>query len=474
MKKELKLYNTLSRTKEIFIPIEPDIVKIYTCGPTVYNYAHIGNLRSYIFPDILKKLLKFLGYNVKHIINITDVGHLTSDSDSGDDKVEKEAMKQGKSAWEISRFFANAFIEDIKLLNIELPYKFTYATDYINEQIKMVKILEEKGYTYKTEDGIYFDTSKFSEYGKLARLDLEGLEEGIRVDIKDKKNKTDFALWKFTPKKQKRQMEWESPWGKGFPGWHIECSAMIFAELGSHIDIHTGGTDHIPVHHTNEIAQAECTSGEKFVNYWLHGAFLVLDKNQRMGKSEGNFIGLRELVKQNFLPMSFRYLALNTHYRHFLTFSLDILKSTQNAYLNLKKLIKSEFDREVETDVSEVSIFDKLILDALLDDLNTPKAIGLIWEMLQDKNINKNDKINIIRKYDNILSLNLLDFSDLEKKEIKIPDEVIQLAQKRWNEKLNKNFEEADNIRKVIFEKGFEIRDFKDKYEIYPIKTYKV
>jgi len=457
MKKELKLYNTLSRTKEIFVPIDYNQVKIYTCGPTVYNYAHIGNLRSYIFPDILKKLLKFLNYNVKHIINITDVGHLTSDSDTGDDKVEKEALKQGKSAWEISKFFAKCFIEDIQLLNIELPTKFTYATEYIKEQINMIKILEEKGYTYKTDDGIYFDTSKFSDYGKLAKLNLEGLEEGIRVDFKDKRNKTDFALWKLTPKGQKRQMEWDSPWGRGFPGWHIECSAMIFAELGSHIDIHTGGTDHISVHHTNEIAQSECVSGEKFVNYWLHGAFLVLDKNQRMGKSQGNFVGLRELIKDNFLTMSFRYLALNTHYRHFLTFSYDILKSAQTSYLNLKKIIKNDLEEIKETDITEVNLFDKLILDSLLDDLNTPKAIGLIWEMMHDKNISKNDKINIIKKYDSILSLNLLDFSDLEVKNIKIPDEIIYLAQKRWEAKLNKNFQESDNLRKIIFEKGFEI-----------------
>lgn len=469
MKKELKLYNTLSRTKEIFLPIDYNELKIYTCGPTVYNYAHIGNLRSYIFPDILKKLLKFLNYNVKHIINITDVGHLTSDSDSGDDKVEKEALKQGKSAWDISKFFANTFIEDIQLLKIELPNKFTYATEYIKEQINMVKTLEEKGYTYTTDDGVYFDTSKFSDYGKLAKLDLDGLEEGIRVDLKDKKNKSDFALWKLTPNDQNRQMEWESPWGKGFPGWHIECSAMIFSELGKHIDIHTGGTDHIPVHHTNEIAQSECTSGEKFVNYWLHGAFLVLDKNERMGKSQGNFIGLRELVKDNFLPMAFRYLALNTHYRQFLTFSHDILKSAQTAYLNLKKLIKNEFEKKIETDISEINIFDKLILDSLLDDLNTPKAIGLIWEMLQDKNISRDDKINIVKKYDTILSLNLLDFSDLEKKDIKIPDEIIELSERRWHEKSNRNFKEADNLRKIILEKGFEIRDSKDKYEVYPI-----
>lgn len=462
---ELKLYNTLNRKKEVFESMVPNEVKMYTCGPTVYNYAHIGNLRSYIFPDILKKVLTHIGYKVNQIINFTDVGHLTSDADSGDDKIEKAAKERGLDAWEISKFYAEAFKKDITSLNIAFPNKFTYATEYIQQQIDMVKTLEEKGFAYKTEDGIYFDTLKFPEYGKMAKLDVEGLEEGNRVDFKDKRNKTDFALWKFSPEDQQRQMEWNSPWGKGFPGWHIECSAMIFSELGQHIDIHTGGTDHIPVHHTNEIAQSECSSGEKFVNYWLHGAFLVLDENKRMGKSEGNFIGLQEIIKDGFKPLAYRYLALTSHYRSYLTFSYDILKSAQTSYLNLKKIIKNVSLESSNFNQKDADNYDQKILDSLLDDLNVPKAIGIIWDLVQDKNIGSENKLSILRKYDEILSLNLLDFSDLEEK-IEIPQEIIDLANERLNAKKNKNFAESDRIRALVIEKGFEIRDTKDGFEI--------
>ncbi|PKL79949.1 MAG: cysteine--tRNA ligase, partial [Candidatus Melainabacteria bacterium HGW-Melainabacteria-1] len=261
--RELTLFNTMTRSKEVFVPLIPGEVKIYTCGPTVYNYAHIGNLRSYVFPDLLKKLLQRLGYQVRHIVNFTDVGHMTSDQDTGDDKIEAAAAASGKSAWDISRYFAEAFKRDLELLNIAFPTQFTYATDYIPQQIELVSGLEQRGISYATEDGIYYDTSRFADYGKLARIDVEGLNEGARVSAEGKRNKTDFALWKFSPADQKRQMEWASPWGKGFPGWHLECTAMIFAELGEQIDIHTGGTDHIPVHHSNEIAQAEAVTGKK-------------------------------------------------------------------------------------------------------------------------------------------------------------------------------------------------------------------
>jgi len=464
---ELKLFNTLSRKKEEFKSLEKDLVKIYTCGPTVYNYAHIGNLRSYIFPDILRKVLEYLGYTVKHIINITDVGHLTSDADTGLDKVEKMASETGISAWDISKFYANKFITDIQLLNISLPTKFTYATEYIQEQIDLVKALEDKGFAYTTSDGLYYDTSKFSEYGKMARIDIDGLDEGLRVDIGEKKNKTDFALWKFSPKDQKRQMEWESPWGIGFPGWHIECSAMSISELGELIDIHTGGTDHIPVHHTNEIAQSEAYTGKKFVNYWLHGEFLVLDKNKKMGKSEGNFIGMNELVEEGFNPLAYRYLALTVHYRQFLTFSPDILKSAQSAYFNLKKQIKKAFQNEEFANDEKAKEFDNKILNALLDDLNVPKAIGLVWELVQDNSIGGKNKVEVIQKYDKIFSLNLLNFSDLpEEQSFEVPKEIIELAEKRLLARKNKDFQEADRLRNEIETNGFILRDKKDGFEI--------
>ncbi|MFN8672601.1 MAG: cysteine--tRNA ligase [Candidatus Sericytochromatia bacterium] len=464
MKKQLKLYNTLSRTKELFVPINEDIVTMYTCGPTVYNYAHIGNLRSYIFPDILKKVLKLAGYNVKQIMNFTDVGHNTTDEDFGEDKVEKAAAEKGTNAWELSKYYAEAFKRDISLLNITFPSKFTYATEYIKEQINMVKTLEEKGFTYLTSDGVYFDTAKFNDYGKMAKLDIEGLNEGQRVDFKEKRNKTDFALWKLSPTDKKRQMEWDSPWGVGFPGWHIECSAMVFAELGEHIDIHSGGTDHIQIHHTNEIAQSECCSGKKFVNYWLHGAFLVLE-TIKMAKSGRNFITLQTIIDAGFNPLAYRYLALTSHYRNFLTFSNDILKSAQNAYFNLKKAVRNISTKEDEFGNDIQLAFDKEILDSLLDDLNVPKAIGFFWEMIGSDKLGNKNKIELIKKYDDIFSLNLFDFSDLDEK-IEVPEEILLLAEERWTARKNKDWKESDRIRALIHEKGFDVKDSKDSYEI--------
>lgn len=468
-KKELKLYNTLTRSKEVFKPIIDNKVKMYTCGPTVYNFAHIGNLRSYVFPDILKKLLTFLGYEVNQIINFTDVGHLVSDADEGADKIEKAAAETGKTAWEISEFFAQVFQQDIKALNISNPSKFTYATKYIDEQIDMVKTLEEKGFTYNTSDGVYFDTSKFNDYGKMAKIDIDGLDEGLRVDFKEKRNKTDFALWKLSPIDQQRQMEWESPWGKGFPGWHIECSAMINAELGTHIDIHTGGTDHIPVHHTNEIAQSEGANGKKFVNYWLHGAFLVLDKNAKMSKSQGNFIGLKELINENFSPIAYRYMTLTSHYRNFLTFSPDILKSAQTAYFNLKRHIKNLSENQSSKGNEKSLEYDNKILDSFLDDMNVPKAIGFIWELVQDNEIGSIEKLQIINKYDQILSLNLTDSSDLPELNFEIPDNVKELAEQRWQVRLAKDFKESDRLRDEIHSLGFEVKDSKQGYELVPL-----
>ncbi|MCI0472541.1 MAG: cysteine--tRNA ligase, partial [Ignavibacteria bacterium] len=327
---KIYFYNTLSRKKEEFIPISGSKAGIYTCGPTVYNFAHIGNLRSYFFEDILKRVLLYNGYDVKHIMNITDVGHLVSDEDEGEDKMEKGSAREGKTVWEIAEDYTEAFKKDISLLNILPPTVYCKATDFIQEQIEMIKCLEDKGYTYIIEDGVYYDTSKFPDYGKMALLDIEGLEEGIRVEINtEKRNKTDFALWKFTPKDVKRQMEWESPWGRGFPGWHIECSAMSIKFLGNHFDIHCGGVDHIPIHHTNEIAQAEACTGEKFVNYWLHGEFLIEEKG-KMSKSAGEFLKLQSLIDKGYSPFDYRYFLLMTHYRKKIKFSFNNLDSARN------------------------------------------------------------------------------------------------------------------------------------------------
>ncbi len=464
---DLYLSNTLTRQKEVFQPLSEGKAKIYTCGPTVYNYAHIGNLRSYIFPDLLKKVLWHAGYEVEHIINFTDVGHLTSDADEGDDKMEKAAANAGKTAWELAAYYSRAFEKDIEALNIASPTRFTSATDYIQEQIDLVSTLEKNDLTYTIEDGVYYDTARLPDYGKLARLDIEGLNEGERVSAAGKRSKTDFALWKFSPKDAQRQMEWESPWGKGFPGWHVECTAMIFAELGEHIDIHTGGTDHIPVHHTNEIAQAEGATGKPFVNYWLHGEFLVLGKDQRMGKSEGNFITLQTLIDEGFSPRAYRYLALGAHYKQFLTFSRDILKSAETAYFKLKRLI-----RDLPEDIKgeeKASTYREKMIAALYDDLNACKAIGQLWEMVQDKTVGGTQKRKVIAEIDQILSLSLQDFSDFPEDNLEIPETVQALADQRWAARQNKDWAASDSLRDEIAAAGFQVKDAKDGYTLTPL-----
>jgi cysteinyl-tRNA synthetase len=408
--KNIYLYNTLTREKELFSPINPELVLIYSCGPTVYHYAHLGNLRAYIFADILNNTLKEAGYNIKHQINITDVGHLVSDNDEGEDKMEKGSKREGKSAYEIAEFYTNAFLDDLRDLNINKDkFIWTRATDYIKEQIEMIKILEEKECTYKTNDGIYFDTSKFEKYTELAKIDIEGLEKGKRIsDEKDeKKNKTDFALWKFS--KEKRQMEWDSPWGTGFPGWHIECSAMSRAVLGDHLDIHTGGIDHIPVHHTNEIAQSECAidDGKKFVNVWCHVNFLNADKG-KMSKSRGDFLRLESIKEKNISPLSYKYLLLMTHYRKELKFSWDSLEAANNAYLKLLKQIdKIKTDKKVKlTEVGEKYL--SRFVDAMNDDLNTSISLATLWRMLGDKELIDEEKYILIKEMDKYFGLELL------------------------------------------------------------------
>ncbi len=427
---KLKIYNTLNRQIEEFIPIDEENIKIYSCGPTVYHYAHLGNMRSYVFADILNNTLSALypESSINHVINITDVGHLVGDGNDGQDKLEKGAQRENKSVYEIAKYYTESFVQDINNLNIgDNEYikskvkegeaysienyrkekvtsdKFTFvrATDYIDEQIALIKKLEDKGYTYATSDGIYFDTSKYADYAKFAKLNVEGMEKGKRVeDEKDeKKNKTDFALWKFSPKNESRQMEWESPWGIGFPGWHIECSAMSEATLGKHFDIHTGGIDHIPVHHTNEIAQSVCAhSGEntenKFVNYWMHNNFLN-DVSGKMSKSNEDFLRLKTLTDKDYDPSAYRYLLLTTNYRKELEFSYESLDAASNA---LKKLQKYMHEAAKNTDniidATKYRINEEWygkFLEAMCDDLNTSKALAVVWELIgKEKNENKN------------------------------------------------------------------------------------
>jgi len=468
---KLFLFNTLSRAKEEFIPLETGKAGIYCCGPTVYNFAHIGNLRAYFFEDILKRVLLYNGYDVKHVMNITDVGHLVSDDDEGEDKMEKGASREGKTVWEIAEFYTEAFKNDIAMLNILPPTVYCKATDFIKEQIDMVKCLDEKGYTYKTNDGVYFDTQKFPEYGKLALLDIEGLEEGKRIAFSDeKKHKTDFALWKFSPKDQKRQMEWESPWGTGFPGWHIECSAMSIKFLGRHFDIHCGGVDHIPIHHTNEIAQAEACTGEKFVNYWLHGEFLIEEKG-KMSKSAGEFLRLKTLVDKGYSPLDYRYFLLMTHYRKKIKFSFENLDAARNGYQNLKnkiKEIKSAAAQQSNTLTDDALKYKTKFHESINDDLNIGEGLAILWYALKDNALNDSDKVLLANEFDEILGL---DLNKIEaEKPDDVPEEIIGLANKRKEAKAAKDFKLADELRQQIKEKGYELLDKKGgEFEIKPL-----
>jgi len=379
---KLKLYNTLTRKKEIFRPIKNKRVGIYTCGPTVYSYQHIGNLRSYVFADTLKRVLLYNGYKVKHVMNVTDVGHLTSDADTGEDKIEKAAQKEHKTAKEITNYYWKIFRDDFKKLNIIEPSIWCKATEHIKEQIELIKKLEKNGYTYKTSDGIYFDTSKFKNYGELAQLKKQKLQAGKRIELGEKKNITDFALWKFSPStssgQAKRQQEWDSPWGIGFPGWHIECSAMSMKYLGEHFDIHTGGIDHIPIHHTNEIAQNEGATGHKVVNFWIHGNFLT-SKGEKVSKSTGGLFTISELEKMGFKPLAYKYLVFTAHYRAPLEFSLKNLQKARESYERLKNIINENKNKMV--DVKHLKEFEK----AINNDLDMPRALSIVWKMIRDK-----------------------------------------------------------------------------------------
>ena len=451
---EIKLYNTLTRKKETFKPIKSSQVSIYTCGPTVYWFQHIGNLRTYIFSDLLKRTLLYNNYKVKHVMNVTDVGHLTSDSDTGEDKIEKAAKKEGKSAKEIADFYLKVFKEDLKKLNILPPTIWSKATAHIKEQISLIKKLGKKSYTYKTSDGIYFNTSKFKSYGKLANINISGLKEGKRISIGEKKNKTDFALWKFSPSNKKRQQEWDSPWGVGFPGWHIECSAMSMKYLGSHFDIHTGGEDHIPIHHTNEIAQSEAATGKKFVNYWLHASFL-LNKGEKVSKSKGGLYTISELEKLGYSPLHFRYLSLMTHYRKPLNFSLENLDAAKTAYERLKRKI-IEINSAHHKGSDQTKKYEAQFTNAVNDDLNAPKALKVLWNTIDDFNFAPKKKLALLKKFDSVLALGI---KDMRESKIKIPEEIKKLLEESERFRKNKMWEEADIVRARIKEKGFLVED---------------
>ncbi len=454
----IQFYNTLSRKKEVFKPIKKAQVGIYTCGPTVYWYQHIGNMRSYIFSDILKRALLYNNYKVNHIINVTDVGHLTSDADEGEDKLEKAAKKEGKKTSTIAKYYFDVFLKDLQSLNIIPPSKWPKATDHIKEQIELIKKLEKKGYTYKTKDGIYFDSNKFKDYGKLANLNIEELKAGKRVSLGEKKHKTDFALWKFSSPEEKRQQEWNSPWGKGFPGWHIECSAMSMKYLGEHFDIHTGGQDHIPIHHTNEIAQSEAVTGKKFANYWLHGAFLLNNEGKKVSKSTGGLYTISELELQGYKPEYFRYLCLQTHYKKPLRFTLDALEASGNAYEKIKrKIIELRKESQKGKDLSKE--YEKEFLEAINNDLNAPRALEVFLRALDDFDFSPKKRIKLLENFDEILGLGI---REMKEEKFTIPKEVRDLVKERESYRKEKQWSKADEIRKMIEERGFMIEDKAD------------
>lgn len=445
----LQLYDTYTRSTRDFTPLHPPQVGLYTCGPTVYNYAHLGNLRTYIFEDILRRVLTFNGYQVNHVMNITDVGHLVSDGDTGEDKMESGAARTGKTVWEIADLYTQAFQADLRALNILDPNIWCKATDHIPEQIAFIQCIEAQGYTYRTEDGIYFDTSKLANYGYLARLDIEGLRGGMRVDLGEKRTITDFALWKFSLADQKRQMEWDSPWGVGFPGWHIECSAMAEKYLGPYFDIHCGGEDHIAVHHTNEIAQTEACHGTRLANFWLHGHFLQLGE-AKMAKSAGGFLRVQTLIDRSYDPLVYRFFCLGAHYQAKLNFTWEGLDGAATALQRL---------RTAAVAWGEPGAPDEALLENFTEqinsDLNMPRALAVTWDLVKSDLPPATKKATLLQ-FDRVLGLGLAEWQPTAEA---IPAEILALATQRQQARTEKRWQDADRLRTELKAAGYEVED---------------
>jgi len=481
---DLYLYNTMARQKMLFEPLDPAEVKLYTCGPTVYNYAHIGNLRTYVFEDTLRRVLEWNGYPVKHVMNITDVGHLTSDADEGEDKMLKGAKREKVTVWDIAEKYTQAFLDDMDRLNLLMPQIRPKATDHIDTMIDQIKQLEVNGLTYTAGGNVYFDTSQFADYGKLAQLDKQDLQAGARIEVdKNKKNPHDFVLWFTKSKFEDQEMQWDSPWGRGYPGWHIECSAMSMKYLGKQMDIHCGGIDHIPVHHTNEIAQAEgATNIKPWVLYWMHGNFLVLQKklkkedggnilledggnllleeSEKMAKSGENFITLQTLIDKGYDPLVYRYFTLQAHYRKELTFSWEGLDAAKTGLRRLREKVVNLGEEEGEINQDSADKFES----AINDDLNMPEALAITWELLDDKNISDPDKLATIKKFDTVLGLKVN-----EKTKFELPPQITQWILERDEARNDKNWGKADEIRDRIQESGkWVVKDGPNGTEVTP------
>ena len=456
----MNIYNTKTRTIDKFIPHEVGHVKMYTCGPTVYHYAHIGNMRTYIMEDVLERALNYLGYEVKRAMNITDVGHLTSDADTGEDKMLKGAIREHKTVMEIAKFYTDKFFEDAAKLNIKKPEIIVPATSQIDEYIKIIKTLEEKGYAYFCNGNVYFDTSKLKDYYVLTNHNEEDLKVGVREDVLEdlnKRNKTDFVLWFTKSKFENQELKWDSPWGYGYPGWHIECSGISLKFLGEYLDIHCGGVDNIFPHHTNEIAQSESYIGHPWCNYWFHVEHLN-DETGKMSKSKGEFLTVDLLINKGYAPLAYRLFCLQSHYRRQLVFSYQGLDNASNIYKTLKTKIKSlKNEGKVENYQNYIEKFKK----ALEDDLNISAAITILYDSLKDNTLSDATKLYLVNDFDQVLGLDLL-----KEEKIEVEDEIKELINKRNEAKKNKDFATADQIRDLIFEKGYIIKDTREGVQI--------
>ncbi|MDR2900972.1 MAG: cysteine--tRNA ligase [Treponema sp.] len=465
----LSLYNTLGREQQEFIPIENKAVGFYGCGPTVYNFAHIGNLRAYVTHDILTRTLRYLGYSVNHVMNITDVGHLTGDDDSGDDKMVKSAEERGKSVLEVAEFYTQAFFRDAESLNIIRPNVVCKATEHIDDMINMIKEIEANGYTYMSGGNLYFDISKFPAYGELARLKLDDLKAGARTDVdENKRNPYDFVLWFTKSKFENQALVWDSPWGRGYPGWHIECSAMSRKYLGDQFDIHAGGIDHIPIHHTNEIAQSEAATGKHpWVKYWVHNEFLVLDKG-KMSKSGGGFITVQTLIEKSYHPLDYRFFLLGGHYRSQLQFSYEALDGAKNSRKSLNNQIKNLAKNCAILPAAKITEKTQAYIDrfqqALENDLSTPRALAELWGLVRDNNLSAEEILSAAFIMDQVLGLDLEKVASAQDEESsnESPEfvaEIEALIEARAQAKKSKDFASADRIRNELKEKGILLED---------------
>ena len=451
---ELKLFNTLSREKETFKPIDENRVRLYSCGPTVYYYAHIGNLRAYLFMDNLRRVLKYNGFELLHAMNITDVGHLESDADEGEDKMAKAARRENKDPYEIAKFYTDKFMIDLAKLNIDVPEIICKATDHIKEMEEYVQKIIANGFAYETEDTIYFDTSKLDKYGVLSNIKIEDQKAGARVEFDtQKKNVTDFALWIKAP--ENHIMKWDTFWGKCYPGWHIECSAMGRKYLGEHFDIHTGGIDHIPIHHENEIAQSKGYSGQIPANWWMHCEFLLVDGG-KMSKSLGNIYTLDDLADKGFSAMDYRMFNFTSHYRNKLNFTWDSLAAAKTSLSRLKDGYQRQLEGTADVDDAVIANYEKRFQEAINDDLNMPLAMGVVWDVVKNP-IKSKRFAELLRKFDNVLGLKID-----EKDEIELPEEIKDIIDERKIARQNKDWAKSDELRDKLDALGYLVKDTKD------------